>query len=311
LLKTDPTALRKTACADISYKVNPSTVYGVFSADPTESSRFLSCLAGVEPSFFGRVLLGGQEMTPNRFKIGYFPSGNPFPREHTVGELLEFVAKLKGVKSSDRFLAVGEALALTELSHIKQRLISSLSGAELCRLGVAQAWIGKPDVLLLDCQVAGLPSSEIRFLRRVICRIADRGGACIFLSLARPSDLFGFADRFFVLENGEANGPLTQAEILSGSTVRVRVDGDIRKLESLFDRIEHIRSYRLLSNVGEALPIYRLRSCRSGIAESVRNAMEEAGFSVMECVEEPISETARILRRAGVSISPNAKEKAK
>ncbi len=292
----------------MSHNVNSSTVYGVFSADPIENSRFFSCLAGSESPFFGRVLLGGQEISAGRIKIGYFPSGNPFPREHTVEELLAFVAKLKGVKASGRFLAVGEALALTELSHIKQHLISSLSDAELCRLGVAQAWIGKPDVLLLDCRIAGLPASEIRFLRRTVRRIADHGGACVFLSLARPSDLFGIVDRFFVLENGETDGPLTHGEILSGSTVRVRADGDPAKLESLFAETEHIRAYRMLPAEGDTPPTYRLRSCRSGIARSLRDTMEASGFHVMECAEEPTSEAMRILRRSGVSITPNAKE---
>ncbi len=303
-------ALTANARTKISLDAKPSTVYGVFSADPNESSRFLACLAGAETSLFGRVLIDGQALSSNRSRIGYLPNGNPFPREHTVWELFEFLAKMKGVKASDRFLSIGEALALVELSHAKKRLISSLTSAELTRLGVVQAWIGKPDVLILDCQTSGLPASEIRVLRRVIRRFADHG-ACVFLALARPGDLFGIADRFLVLDDGEVKGPLDHGEILSGSTVRLTALGEPRDLESFFDISEHICSYRMLDRAENTPIAYLLRSRRSGIADSLRSEMEQAGFDVGDCTEEPLGEAERILRRAGASAAPTAKEKTK
>ena len=293
-----------------SHAVTAKTVYGVFSADAEQSSRFLACMAGAEAPLSGEILLDGHAISSRRARIGYLPAGAPFPGESTPAELLELVARVKGVKPSDRFLAIGEVLAFAELSHKKQSLISSLSAAERIRLGIAQAWLGSPDVLILDCIASGLPASDIRAIKRMVRRLAERG-ACVLLSLARPSDLFGMADRFLIVENGEVTPPLSRADVLSGSTLSLTLGRSSKDAESFLLGLHPVRSCRAVERSGDEPLTYLVRSCRSGIAETVADELRSAGFDLLECREEPLGESERILRRACVSSTPTAKEETK
>ena len=310
MLEWKQIALSDKARIKSSHTAETATVYGVFSADAEQSSRFLACMAGAETPPCGKVLLDGQAIAARRSRLGYFPAGAPFPDECTPAELLDFVARIKEVKPSDRFLAIGEMLAFAELSHKKQGLISSLTVAERTRLGIAQAYLASPDVLFLDCAASGLPASEIRSIKRMIRRLADRG-ACVFLSLARPADLFGIADRFLLVENGEVTSPLSRADVLSGSTLFLSFGKSSTGVEAFLYGTNHIHSCQALDRPSDEPAAYLVRSSRSGIAEAVANDLRSAGFDLLECREEPLGESERILRRACVSSSPKAKEDAK
>jgi len=162
-----------------------------------------------------------------RRRIGFLPDSPPLYNEMTVGRYLAFAAQLRGVPSNETAARVAEAEEKTATRHVHDELISSLSHGFRQRVGVAQALVHKPKLLILDEPTSGLDPLQIIEMRTLIRNL--RGVHTILLSSHILSEISQTCDRLLVIQTGEIVAQGTEQELAArmgaGGSVEVEVQG--------------------------------------------------------------------------------------
>jgi ABC-2 type transport system ATP-binding protein len=167
----------RKAVDDISFKVEKGEVLGFLGpngAGKTTTMRILTCYM---PSTEGTARIAGydvfEESLEVRKRIGYLPENPPLYPEMTVGSYLNFVAKIKGTPSNQRGSQVDEAVGKCNLGDVRNRIIGKLSKGYKQRVGLAQALLNNPEVLILDEPTLGLDPKQIHEVRSLIKGLAS------------------------------------------------------------------------------------------------------------------------------------------
>ena len=233
------------AVNDVSITLNVGDILGLLGPNGAGKTSTMSILTGNLAPNAGEVLIKGINLAddPKQAKqsIGYLPEQPPVYRDLTVNEYLRYAAKLHGIKGKAISTAVklaGERTGLNEVSH---RLIGNLSKGFQQRVGIAQAIIHEPDVIILDEPTVGLDPIQIREIRELIRELGSRHG--IILSTHILPEVQAICNRIHILHEGrivydDANSATTdQAEL----TVQFSRDIDIDELLELPDVSNVIR----------------------------------------------------------------------
>jgi ABC-2 type transport system ATP-binding protein len=164
----------RTAVDDISFKVEKGEILGFLGpngAGKTTTMRILTCFM---PSSEGTARVAGYDVFDQsievRKRIGYLPENPPLYPEMSVESYLNFVAAIKGAKSNQRKSQVSDALEKCGLGDVRGRIIGKLSKGYKQRVGLAQALLNNPDVLVLDEPTIGLDPKQIHEVRSLIKR---------------------------------------------------------------------------------------------------------------------------------------------
>ncbi len=162
----------RRAVDDVSFKVGKGEILGFLGpngAGKTTTMRILTCYM---PSTEGTARIAGydvfEESIEVRKRIGYLPENPPLYPEMTVDAYLSFVAKIKGVRSNQRKTQVDEVLGKCNLGDVRKRIIGKLSKGYKQRVGLAQALLNNPEVLVLDEPTLGLDPKQIHEVRSLI-----------------------------------------------------------------------------------------------------------------------------------------------
>ena len=149
----------RLAVDDISFTVEDGVIYGLLGPNGAGKSTIMNILTGYLAATEGQVTVAGhplpEEADAAKACVGYLPEQPPLYPEMTVAEYLDFAAELKGVKKADRPAQVQSAARRTGLEDVLPRLIRSLSKGYRQRVGVAQALLGSPQLIILDEPTAG------------------------------------------------------------------------------------------------------------------------------------------------------------
>lgn len=179
-------------------------------------------------------------------KIGYLPEQPPLYTDMTVNEYLNFVYELKGVKAPKK-AHLEEIMETVRISDVKNRLIKNLSKGYKQRVGIAQALVGNPDILILDEPTVGLDPKQIIEIRNVIKELGkDR---TVVLSSHILPEISAICERVVIINNGKIvaeDTPENLSKKLSGDNrLMIRVEGtpaEIEKALSTVDDIEYIEA---------------------------------------------------------------------
>jgi ABC-2 type transport system ATP-binding protein len=166
----------QTALADISFSVGRGEIVGLLGPNGAGKSTTMRILSGFLPATSGRARVAGfdvfHDATEVRRRIGYMPENNPLHNEMRVREYLRFRARLKGLsrtRTRERVNTVMEQCSLTEVS---KRIIGQLSKGFRQRVGLADALVHEPDLIILDEPTIGLDPHQIRAVRQLIKSLA-------------------------------------------------------------------------------------------------------------------------------------------
>ena len=219
------------AVDSVSFTINKGEVVGLLGLNGAGKSTVMNVMTGYLPVNGGKVSICGVDMaaSPGQAKhhIGYLPENPPLYDAMTVGEYLRFTAGIKRVSRAEIEPEVNRICGEIGLAEVRDRLTRNLSKGYRQRLGVAQAMLGNPDILILDEPTAGLDPKQIVEIRSLI---RDFGGDCtVLISSHILSEIAEICERVLILRAGKLVGDMRLNEIGSCADgvarLRVRVTG--------------------------------------------------------------------------------------
>ena len=265
----------KTAVDDVSITLTPG-VWGLLGANGAGKTTLMRMLAGILRPSSGRILCDGVEIgtlgAAYREKLGYLPQEFGFYPEFTVQDYLEYMAALKGLPRTEAARQIDALLERVSLTEVRRKKIVKLSGGMKRRVGIAQALLNDPEILILDEPTAGLdPKERVRF-RNVISSLGKN--RMVLLSTHIVSDIDYIADRILIMKNGELIQEGTEKEITD------KVEGCVWKCIVSEKEAGQITSSFIVSNMrsrGENVEL-RIVSERQPVAgaENVESTLEDA-----------------------------------
>jgi ABC-2 type transport system ATP-binding protein len=221
-----------TAVDDVTFRVNKGEILGFLGPNGAGKTTTMRVLTGYMPATDGRAAVAGYDVFDHpieaKLRTGYLPETPPLYPDMTVREYLNFVAKIKGVAPKDRAARVDQVMTRTWVADMANRACGKLSKGYRQRVGLAQALIHNPEVLILDEPTAGLDPKQINETRRLIKALA--GDHTIILSTHILTEVEQTCQRVVIINKGKVvaeDTPENLTRRLRGSaTMFVQVDGD-------------------------------------------------------------------------------------
>jgi ABC-2 type transport system ATP-binding protein len=252
----------KVAVNDFNVTLN-SGIYGLLGPNGAGKTSLMRIIADVSNATSGEVYLNGKSKTElgadYRDVLGYLPQDVGFYKSFTAQKFLEYVATLKGIDKEKASVKIDELLKFVNLEKDRKRKIGKFSGGMKQRLGIAQALLNDPKILILDEPTAGLdPNERIRF-KNLIAEISR--DKIVILSTHIVSDVEFIANEILIMRNGELVEKATPVEILNSIREKVhslKIKEDLlNKVQSKFKVSNIIRDHEhiVVRVVGDESPL--------------------------------------------------------
>ncbi|MGD1009116.1 MAG: ABC transporter ATP-binding protein [Candidatus Aminicenantales bacterium] len=242
-----------TAVRGLSFKVDKGKIWGLLGPNAAGKTTTMRVLTGYLPATDGKATVAGFDVfeQPNEVKkvIGYLPEVVPLYPEMTVAGYLEFVAEIKQVPAAKRKAAVDRVLKLAALGDVKGRLIKNISRGFKQRVGIAQAMIHDPRVLILDEPTIGLDPAQIKEIRELIKSL--RGEHTIMLSTHILPEVTQVCDGAVIINEGRLMASGSLAELTATLQERDKKGGAVLKIRR--DAAEAARAFLEIPGVESAV----------------------------------------------------------
>ena len=269
-----------TAVRDVSFEVEKGEILGFLgpnAAGKTTTMRVLTCFM---PATAGTARVAGfdtfRQSLDVRRRVGYLPENVPLYLDMRVRPYLEFIAKIKDIPSRDRRRAVNRVIELAALEEVEHRIVGHCSKGFRQRVGLAQALIHDPDVLILDEPTNGLDPKQINEVREVIKGLA--GDHTIILSSHILPEVSKTCERVVIIDQGRIVAGDTPANLdaqLRGSqSISAQIRGPVSEVMDLLKEKDGVVDVKTRSSLGDGLWQYDIdvlpgRDLRSEVASSV------------------------------------------
>lgn len=236
-----------TAVDNLSFKVETGQIYGFLGPNGAGKSTTMNIITGYLAATDGTVTIDGKNIQTDpeaaKSKIGYLPEIPPLYSEMTVKEYLEFVAELKNVPKNERKTQVETVMEETHVSDMSGRLIRNLSKGYKQRVGMAQAILGNPDVLIFDEPSVGLDPKQIIEVRDLIKKLGETH--TVILSSHILSEVSAVCDHIMIIAKGVlvADGSPEELQKMMGgqAEIELTVLGDASKVLDILRNAEGVK----------------------------------------------------------------------
>ncbi|MEZ5570467.1 MAG: ABC transporter ATP-binding protein [Halioglobus sp.] len=230
------------AVEDVSFSIGKPEIVGLLGHNGAGKTTIMRMLGGyLEPSG-GKVTIGGADPFSDAPEVqqhlGYLPENLPIYSEMMVADYLDYVANLKGIPADKRMAAVKNALQATDLTARALDPISILSRGFRQRVGVAQAILGQPRLLILDEPTNGLDPNQREHMRSLIKRLAQR--TTIILSTHIMQEVDAVCDRVLMLRNGRLALDQSLATLHLSKTLKLRTNAAVPELANYLKRLPQV-----------------------------------------------------------------------
>lgn len=238
---------RFTAVNNLSFEVGTGQVVGFLGPNGAGKTTTLRMLTGFLPATSGSATINGHDIFKDSIKarrsIGYMPENVPLYDDVRVKEYLSFRAHLKGLRGRDARNHVGEALEMCGLQHMRRRMIKTLSKGYRQRVGLADALINQPPLLVLDEPTNGLDPNQIRSIRKLIKRLGETH--TILISTHILSEVEMVADHVVIIDSGQIKASDTPQNLIhdmrAAGRIELEVKGDPVIIQACLERIENVK----------------------------------------------------------------------
>ena len=239
------------AVDNLSFRVERGMIYGFLGPNGAGKSTTMNMMTGYIAATSGTVKINGYDILKNpeqaKKSIGYLPELPPVYPDMTVYEYLRFVAELKKVKKNERQAQIEDVMKQTQIEDVKGRLIKNLSKGYKQRVGLAQAIIGYPEVIILDEPTVGLDPKQIIEIRELIRELAKKH--TIILSSHILSEVSAVCDHIMIISKGKLVASDTPEGLMTllkgGRQMKLSVLGEQSKVEELLRSMESVKDFSM------------------------------------------------------------------
>lgn len=233
----------KIAVDRISFSVNKGEILGFLGPNGAGKTTTMRVLTGYLPATQGTAKIAGFDVFDDsmevRRRIGYLPENPPLYFDMTVAAYLDFVARIKNVPPEKRAQQVGSAMEMTKIADKRDELIKRLSRGYKQRVGLAQAIVHDPDVIILDEPTVGLDPKQIIEVRHLIKGLA--GNHTIILSTHILPEVSMTCDRVIIINNGKIVAVDTPEnlthQLKGGERIRIEAQAPEQQLRDMLQKI--------------------------------------------------------------------------
>lgn len=273
---------------DLSFTVEPGKIYGFLGPNGAGKTTTMNILTGYIAADGGTVVIDGHDILKEPLKakacMGYLPEVPPLYPDMTVRELLLFAAELKKVARVERKEQVNEFMEKLALMEVQNRLIKNLSKGYRQRVGLAQALIGNPKVLILDEPMVGLDPKQIVMMRNLIKGLA--GEHTVILSSHILSEISAVCDHILIISQGKFVDSGTPDELqkkMQGSAeLLVTVIGEREQARMVLEGLEGISGVSFEDGAEEGSILIRIMvKENTDIRKEISVALSGAGMPVL------------------------------
>ena len=244
----------KKAVNDISFTINDGKLVGFLGPNGAGKSTTMNVLTGYLSATSGSAKINGVDILEDPINakrhIGYLPEQPPLYMDMTVNEYLDFICDLKGVKDG-RKQHITDICELAGITHVYKRMIRNLSKGYKQRVGLAQALIGNPEVLILDEPTVGLDPIQIIEIRNVIKDLGKK--RTVILSSHILPEVQAICERVLVINHGEIIANDTPANLSRyvdiDRKMQIRVAGSQDKVQPILARIPEMERVIFEGNI--------------------------------------------------------------
>lgn len=237
----------------LSFTVEKGQIYGFLGPNGAGKSTTMNIMTGYLAPTEGEVWINGVDMMeePEEAKkfIGYLPELPPLYPDMTVLEYLTFCAELKGISKKERTKAIEDAMELTKLTERKKSLIRNLSKGYKQRVGLAQAVLGFPEIIILDEPTVGLDPAQIIEIRDLIRTLAKKH--TVILSSHILSEVSAVCDKIMIISKGKlvANDTPEQLEVAmtGNATLKVEIKSSKDAALKVINQLEDVLDVNVIS----------------------------------------------------------------
>ena len=235
------------ALNDVSFEIGEGEIVGLLGPNGAGKSTAMNIITGYLSTTSGKVLVGGIDMLENpieaKKQIGFLPEQPPLYPDMTVMEYLNFVYDLKGCEL-EREAHLEEIISVTKISEVRGRLIKNLSKGNKQRVGIAQALIGDPKVVIFDEPTVGLDPKQILAVRNLLRTLAKRH--TVILSTHILAEVQAVCERVIIINKGkiiadERTDNIVRA-IEDGYRYRIKICGPEREVAAALEKLSGVKS---------------------------------------------------------------------
>lgn len=249
-------------------------IYGFLGPNGAGKSTTMNMITGYLAPTSGEVKIDGYDIMKDpeaaKKRIGYLPEVPPLYPDMTVGEYLRFAAQLKKIPSGQRAKEVQRCMELAQISEVKSRLIANLSKGYKQRVGLAQAVLGNPGIIILDEPTVGLDPKQMIEIRQLICSLGEKH--TVILSSHILSEVSAVCDEILIISQGKlvaSDTPEGLAEKQKGASIlKLSAKGRKEDLENVLQNLPGTEGYTVRQEKEEAVA-----EIREGAGQDVREGL--------------------------------------
>ena len=273
---------------DLTFTVEQGKIYGFLGPNGAGKTTTMNVMTGYIAADGGTVMIDGHDILKEPLKakacMGYLPEVPPLYPDMTVREFLLFAAELKKVAGAERKKQVNELMEKLGLTEMRKRLIKNLSKGYRQRVGLAQALVGNPKVLILDEPMVGLDPKQIREMRNLIKGLA--GEHTVILSSHILSEISAVCDHILIISKGKfvASGSPDelQKKMQEGGELSVTAIGEQEQARSVLEGMEEISNVSFEEGAEEGSILIRMTvKGNADIRKELSVALSGAGMPVL------------------------------
>lgn len=263
---------RFTAVKNLSFQVGAGQVVGFLGPNGAGKTTTLRMLTGYLPPSSGTASIAGYDIFKDSVKarqqIGYMPENVPLYDDMRVREYLKFRANLKGLSGRDARNNITETIETCGLTHMRKRMIKTLSKGYRQRVGLADALLNNPQLLVLDEPTNGLDPNQIRSIRKLIKKLGENH--TILVSSHILSEVEMIADHIVIIDGGQIRASDSPQNLISGmraaGRISLEVQGDAATIAGALERLANVKKVTLdqEEKVGDKAWNYFTILCESG-----------------------------------------------
>lgn len=283
-----------TAVDHLSFTVEKGQIYGFLGPNGAGKSTTMNIMTGYLGATDGEVLINGHDILkePEAAKksIGYLPELPPLYMDMTVMEYLKFSTELKKIKKEDREAEIEKALKLVELADVQDRLIKNLSKGYKQRVGLAQAILGFPEIIILDEPTVGLDPKQIIEIRELIRELAKEH--TVILSSHILAEIREVCDYIMIISKGKlvaSDTPEHLEELMNGSdTIHIETRAEEETVREILSGLKDIEDVTYTQE-NEILKAEVKTKERKDIREAIFSAFAEAQCPLLTLQKTTVS----------------------